>query len=77
MIASLACCSVYICARAFGPRYGGKFPLTIQIVETYVAAIVISHVMLALIKSASVLSTLFSAITVESNSLSRTILKWV
>ena len=44
-----ACYSLYICARAFGPRYGGLFPLTIEIEETYVAAKEICHVMLVLI----------------------------
>ena len=65
LLASLACCSLYICARAFGPRYGGKFPLTIEIEETYVAAKEICHVMLALIKSESVLSN-YPSKTVET-----------
>ena len=26
-----SCYSLYICTRAFGPRYGGKLPLTIEI----------------------------------------------
>ena len=27
----MSCYSLYICTRAFGPRYGGKLPLTIEI----------------------------------------------
>ena len=29
-----SCYSLYICTRAFGPRYGGKLPLTIEIERT-------------------------------------------
>ena len=49
-----SCYSLYICTRAFGPRYGRKLPLTIEIKETYVTTKRICHVMLALIKLESV-----------------------
>ena len=34
-LARASCYSLYICTRAFGPRYEGKLPLTIEIYETY------------------------------------------
>ena len=46
-----SCYSLYICTRAFGPRYGGKLPLTIETWGTYVTRKNICHVIMTLIKS--------------------------